>query len=78
MEVIEALNRYDVAIVQHDFDIYGGPDVPDDLVNAILKAFENESILDNAHGFSYSSFRPKLVSNLKFHRATEAYYTRHE
>ena len=24
--VIEALNRYDVAIVQHDFDIYGGPD----------------------------------------------------
>jgi glycosyltransferase involved in cell wall biosynthesis len=26
IEAIDALNRYDVAIVQHDFDAYGGPD----------------------------------------------------
>ena len=26
IRVIDALNRYDVAIVQHDFGIYGGPD----------------------------------------------------
>jgi uncharacterized protein len=69
----------DITVVgwRHHY-IYGGADVPDELVNAILKALETEEILDNAHGFSYSSFRPKLVSNLKFHRATEAYYKKHE
>jgi len=54
--------------------IYGQADVPDDLVRAVLKALEDERILDNAHGFSYSAFRPHLVANLKLHRATEEYY----
>jgi hypothetical protein len=54
--------------------IYGGADVPDDLAEAILKALEDERILDNGHGFSYSGFRPNLVANVKLHRASEAYY----
>jgi TRAP-type uncharacterized transport system substrate-binding protein len=54
--------------------IYGKADVPDDLVVAVLKALEDERILDNAHGFSYSALRPHLVADLKLHPAAEAYY----
>jgi TRAP-type uncharacterized transport system substrate-binding protein len=54
--------------------IYGTADVPDELVRAVLKALEDERILDNAHGFSYSAIRPQLVANMKLHRATEEYY----
>ena len=54
--------------------IYGKADVPDDLVEAVLKALEDERVLDNSHGFSYSGFRPQLVADLKLHRAAEAYY----
>jgi uncharacterized protein len=63
-----------VAVGWRHHYIYGGADVPDDLVTAVLKAFEDETILDNAHGFSFSGFMPKLVSNLKLHRAAEDYY----
>lgn len=58
--------------------IYGGADVPDDLVVAILTALEDERILDNAHGFSYSGFRPQLVADLKLHRAAEDYYKKRQ
>jgi TRAP-type uncharacterized transport system substrate-binding protein len=54
--------------------IYGGADVPDDLALSVLKALEDERILDNAHGFSYSGFRPELVKGLKLHRASVDYY----
>jgi len=54
--------------------IYGGADVPDDLARAVLKALEDERFLDNAHGFSYSGFRPELVKGIKLHRVTEEYY----
>jgi uncharacterized protein len=54
--------------------IYGAASVPDDLAVAVLKALEDERILDNAHGFSYSAVRPKLVAGLKLHPASEAYY----
>ena len=54
--------------------IYGAADVPDELVRAVLKSFEDERFLDNAHGFSYSAVRPQLVANMKLHRATEEYY----
>jgi TRAP-type uncharacterized transport system substrate-binding protein len=56
--------------------IYGGTDVPDDLAEAVLKALEDERILDNGHGFSYSGFRPQLVAGVKLHRASEAYYNK--
>jgi len=58
--------------------IYGRADVSDDLVRAVLTAFEDERILDNAHGFSYSATRPQLVKGLQFHRATEEYYRERE
>jgi len=58
--------------------IYGKADVPDDLVRAVLKALEDETILDNEHGFSYSGFRPQLVRGLKLHRATEEYFKERE
>jgi TRAP-type uncharacterized transport system substrate-binding protein len=54
--------------------IYGTEAVPDDLARAVLKALEDESILDNAHGFSYSGFRPELPPGVKLHRATEEYF----
>jgi hypothetical protein len=54
--------------------LYAKKDVPDDLVTAILKALEDERILDNAHGFSYSAIRPQLVSDLKLHPVTDAYF----
>jgi TRAP-type uncharacterized transport system substrate-binding protein len=53
--------------------IYGKAGVPDDLVVVVLKALEDERILDNAHGFSYSALRPNLVAKLKLHPAGEAY-----
>ncbi|HWG26929.1 glycosyltransferase [Actinospica sp.] len=34
VKAIDALNAYDVAIVQHDFDVYGGPD-GDEVLNVI-------------------------------------------
>jgi len=58
--------------------IYGTVDVPDDLARAVLKALEDESILDNAHGFSYSGFRPQLVKDVKLHRVTEEYFKKRE
>ena len=58
--------------------IYAKADVPDDLVRAVLVALEDERILDNAHGFSYSGFRPQLVANLKLHRAADEYYKQRE
>jgi len=54
--------------------IYGKADVPDDLVRAVLTALEDERILDNGHGFSYSALRPHLVADLKLHPASEDYY----
>ena len=41
-KVIEALNRYDVAIVQHDFDIYGGAD--GDEVLGVVEALDTPVI----------------------------------
>lgn len=38
VRAIEALNRYDVAIVQHDFGIYGGPD--GDEVLGVIEALD--------------------------------------
>jgi hypothetical protein len=58
--------------------IYGNADVPDDIALAVLKALEDERILDNGHGFSYSGFRPHLVADLKLHRASEDYYKKRE
>jgi polysaccharide biosynthesis protein PslF len=43
VRAIEALNRCDVTIVQHDFDIYGGPD--GDEVLAVLEAVEKPKII---------------------------------
>ncbi|MBV8151998.1 MAG: hypothetical protein JOY59_10610 [Candidatus Eremiobacteraeota bacterium] len=54
--------------------IYGKPDVPDELVRAVLHALEDERILENGHGFSYSALPPQLEPGLKLHRATEAYF----
>jgi hypothetical protein len=58
--------------------LYAKKDVSDDLVAAVLKALEDERILDNAHGFSYSAIRPHLVSDLKLHPVTDAYYRSRE
>lgn len=58
--------------------IYGPAGVPDDLVLAVLHALEDERILENAHGFSYSALRPHLVSDLELHPATDAYYRKRE
>ena len=38
--------------------IYGTAGVPDELARAVLTALEDERILDNAMGISYSRFRP--------------------
>ena len=43
VRAIEALNRCDVAIVQHDFDVYGGPD--GDEVLAVLEAVDRPAIV---------------------------------
>jgi uncharacterized protein len=58
--------------------LYAKKDVPDDLVLAVLKALEDERILDNAHGFSYSAIRPHLVSDLKLHPVADEYYRKRE
>lgn len=58
--------------------IYGKPDVPDELVRAVLRALEDERILENAHGFSYSALRPQLEKRLELHRAADAYYRERE
>lgn len=58
--------------------IYGRADCPDDLALAVLRALEDERILDNAHGFSYSGFRPHLVGKLQLHPASEAYYAKRQ
>ena len=58
--------------------LYAKKDIPDELVLAVLKALEDERILDNAHGFSYSAVRPHLVSNLKLHPVTDEYYRKRE
>ncbi len=54
--------------------IYGLPSVPDDVVRVVLSALEDERILDNTFGFSFSGLRPALPASLKLHPATEAYY----
>ena len=54
--------------------IYGKTDVPDDLVHAVLRSLEDERILDNANGISYSGLRPQLLAGVKLHPATDAYY----
>jgi hypothetical protein len=56
--------------------IYGLPSVPDDVVRVVLSALEDERILDNTFGFSFSGFCPELPKSLKLHPATEAYYSR--
>ena len=43
VRAIEALNRCDIAIVQHDFDVYGGPD--GDEVLAVLEAVRTPVIV---------------------------------
>jgi TRAP-type uncharacterized transport system substrate-binding protein len=58
--------------------LYAKSDIADDLVLAVLKAIEDERILDNAHGFSYSAIRPHLVADLKLHPVTDEYYRRRE
>jgi hypothetical protein len=58
--------------------VYGPADVPDDLAIAVLRALEDERILDNAHGFSYAALRPKLVGALELHRAADAWYRARE
>jgi uncharacterized protein len=56
--------------------IYGLPSVADEVVRVVLSALEDERILDNTFGFSFSGFRPEVPASLKLHRATEAYYAR--
>ena len=56
--------------------IYGKADVPDDVVHAVLTALEDERILDNAQGFSYSALRPNLIGGVRLHRATEERFAR--
>jgi TRAP-type uncharacterized transport system substrate-binding protein len=58
--------------------IYGLPGVPDDVVRIVLSALEDERILDNTFGFSFSGFRPRLPASLKLHPATAAYYSARE
>lgn len=58
--------------------LYAKKDVADDLVKAVLKALEDERILDNAHGISSSALRPHLVSDLKLHPVADAYYRSRE
>jgi TRAP-type uncharacterized transport system substrate-binding protein len=56
--------------------VYGTEGVPDDLARAVLHALEDERILDNAAGFSFSGFRPHLPPGVKLHRVAEEYYRR--
>ena len=56
--------------------IYGTAEVPDELVRAVLKALEDERILDNAMGISYSGFRPVLPESVELHRVTDDYFRR--
>lgn len=58
--------------------VYGKPDVPDELVHALLTSLEDESILDNGGAISFSGFRPRLVGNVQLHRAADAYYRARE
>jgi hypothetical protein len=54
--------------------IYGTAAVPDDLARAVLKALEDERILDNPQGFSFSGIRPIMPNGIKLHRVAEEYY----
>jgi hypothetical protein len=56
--------------------IYGRADVPDDLARAVLEALEDERILDNPQGFSFSGIRPLMPEGIKLHRVAEEYYGR--
>jgi uncharacterized protein len=56
--------------------IYGTADVADDLARAVLAALEDERILDNPQGFSFSGIRPIMPAGIKLHRVAEAYYAR--
>jgi hypothetical protein len=59
---------------RHEY-VYGTSETPDDLVHKILLALEDESILDNAHGFSYSAFRaPTLPAGVTLHPVAEEYF----
>ena len=44
----------------------------------VLSALEDERILDNTFGFSFSGFRPELPASLELHPATAAYYDARE
>jgi hypothetical protein len=54
--------------------IYGTAAVPDDLARAVLTALEDERILDNAAGISFSGLAPVLPKSVKLHDVTENYY----
>jgi uncharacterized membrane protein len=69
----------DIAVAGwHQHYIYGLSGVPDEVVRAVLAALEDERILDNTFGFSFSGFRPELPKSLRLHPATEAYYSTRE
>lgn len=54
--------------------IYGTDGVPDDVARAVLEALEDERILDNPQGFSFSGIRPIMPKGIKLHRVAEDYY----
>jgi hypothetical protein len=64
-----------VAGYRHHY-IYGTAGVPDDLARAVLQALEDERILDNPQGFSFSGIRPIMPPGIKLHRVAEEYYSR--
>ena len=69
----------DIAVAGwHQHYIYGLRGVPHDVVRAVLAALEDERILDNTFGFSFSGFRPQLPASLTLHAATDAYYAARE
>lgn len=67
----------DLAVAGYRYHyIYGTAGVPDDLARTVLHALEDERILDNASGFSFSGIRPQLPSGVRLHRVAEEYYRR--
>jgi uncharacterized protein len=57
--------------------VYGTVDTPDDLVAAVLRGLEDDEVLDNAHGFSYSAFSPpQIPESLELHPVTQRYFDR--
>jgi hypothetical protein len=65
----------DLAVAGYRYHyIYGTAGVPDDLARTVLHALEDERILDNACGFSFSGIRPQLPSGVRLHRVAEEYY----